>query len=55
MLYLEIDQHARQITISIRDESGDVVQARQVVSLLTVTSKTHRKRFRLLELARNRP
>ncbi len=30
MLYLGIDQHARQLTISLRDESGDVVQARQV-------------------------
>jgi transposase len=30
MLYLGIDQHARQITISVRDDSGDVVQARQV-------------------------
>ena len=30
MLYLGIDQHARQITISLRDESGDVVLARQV-------------------------
>jgi transposase len=30
MLYLAIDQHARQITISLRDESGDVVLARQV-------------------------
>jgi len=30
MLYLGIDQHARQITISLRDETGDVVQARQV-------------------------
>jgi hypothetical protein len=30
MLYLGIDQHARQITISLRDESGDVQQARQV-------------------------
>ena len=30
MLYLGIDQHARQITISLRDEKGDVVQARQV-------------------------
>ena len=25
MLYLEIDQHARQITISLRDDGGDVV------------------------------
>jgi hypothetical protein len=25
MLYLGIDQHARQITISLRDENGDVV------------------------------
>jgi transposase len=30
MLYLGIDQQARQITISLRDESGDVLQARQV-------------------------
>src|SRR5262249_39979852 len=30
MLYLGIDQHARQITISLRDESGDVPQAWQV-------------------------
>jgi transposase len=30
VLYLGIDQHARQITISLRDESGDVLQARQV-------------------------
>jgi transposase len=30
MLFLGIDQHARQITISLRDENGDVLQARQV-------------------------
>lgn len=30
MLYLGIDQHARQLTISLRDEKGDVVMARQV-------------------------
>jgi len=30
MLYLGIDQHARQITISLRDENCDVLQARQV-------------------------
>ena len=30
MLYLGIDQHARQITISLRDNNGDVVMARQV-------------------------
>ena len=30
MLCLGIDQHARQITISLRDEKGDVVMARQV-------------------------
>lgn len=28
--HLGIDQHARQITISLRDDSGDVLQARQV-------------------------
>lgn len=30
MFYLGIDQHARQLTISLRDEEGDVVLARQV-------------------------
>ena len=30
MLYLGIDQHARQLTISLRDEKGDVVLARRV-------------------------
>jgi transposase len=30
MLYLGIDQHARQITISLLNEDGDVIQARQV-------------------------
>ena len=30
MLYLGIDQHARQLTISLRNENGDVLQARQV-------------------------
>ena len=30
MLYLGIDQHARQITISFRDDHGDVLLARQV-------------------------
>jgi transposase len=30
MLYLGIDQHARQNHGSLRDENGDVLQARQV-------------------------
>jgi transposase len=30
MWYLGIDQHGRQITISLRDDHGDVLQARQV-------------------------
>src|SRR6476646_9200021 len=30
MLYLGIDQHARQLTISLRDAAGDVVQAQTV-------------------------
>ena len=30
MLYFGIDQHARQFTVSLRDENGDVVLARQV-------------------------
>jgi hypothetical protein len=33
MLYLGIDQHARQLTISLRDESGDVLKARRVSGL----------------------
>jgi transposase len=31
-LYIGIDQHARQITIALRDDSGDVLQARQVAT-----------------------
>jgi hypothetical protein len=34
MLYLGIDQHARQLTISLRDESGDVLQAMRPRMLL---------------------
>ena len=30
MLYLGIDRHARQITVSLRDENGDVLLARLV-------------------------
>jgi len=30
MFYLGIEQHARQLTISLRHEQGDVVQARKV-------------------------
>lgn len=30
MLYLDIDQHARQITVSLRNDAGDVLLARQV-------------------------
>ena len=30
MLYLGIDQHAKQLTVSLRNEVGDVVHARQV-------------------------
>ena len=30
MLYPGIDKHARQLTISLRNENGDLVQARQV-------------------------
>ena len=30
MLFLGIDQHARQLTISLRNEDGDVILARQV-------------------------
>jgi transposase len=30
MLYLGIDQHSRQLTISLRDDHGEVVEARQV-------------------------
>jgi hypothetical protein len=30
MLFLGIDQHARQLTVSLSDENGDVILARQV-------------------------
>ncbi len=34
MLFLGIDQHARQLTISLRDQQGDVLLARQVSTRL---------------------
>lgn len=30
MLYLAIDQHRKQLTLSLRNEAGDVVERRQV-------------------------
>ncbi len=30
MLFLGIDQHARQLTVSLRDQHGDVILARRV-------------------------
>ena len=30
MLYLSIDQHAKQLTVSLRDEDGNVLDRRQV-------------------------
>ena len=30
MLYLAIDQHRKQLTVNIRNESGDVIGKRQV-------------------------
>ena len=34
MLFLGIDQHARQLTVSLRDQHGDVLLARQVSTQL---------------------
>jgi hypothetical protein len=36
MLYLGIDQHARQITISLRDDNGDVRWVTQWRDLVTM-------------------
>ncbi len=33
MLFLGIDQHARQLTVSLRGQQGDVLLARQVTIL----------------------
>ena len=30
MLYVGIDQHGKQLTVSVRDESGNVILRRQV-------------------------
>ena len=30
MLYLAIDQHRKQLTVSLRNEAGDVIERRQV-------------------------
>ena len=45
MLLLGIDQHARQLTISLREENGDVIQARNVSTQLDDS------RYRLAALA----
>ena len=39
MVYLGIDQHARQITISLRDDQGDVLQALRFRSSVVALSK----------------
>jgi transposase len=49
MLYLGIDQHARQITISLRDESGEVLQERQV------STQPEKIRAFFQQLTRERP
>ena len=38
MLYLGIDQHPRQITVSLRNDHGDVVLARQVTAACAATA-----------------
>ena len=30
MFYVAVDQHSKQLTVSVRDESGDVLLRRQV-------------------------
>ncbi len=43
MMYLGIDQHARQLTISLRDERGDVIPAwRDVVNFKQTRSRSNR-------------
>src|SRR3954449_2579907 len=49
MMYLGIDQHARQLTVSLRDEAGDVVLARQV------STEPDRVRAFFDQLTRDRP
>jgi hypothetical protein len=36
MLYLGIDQHRKQLTVSVRNEAGDVVLRRQVSTELSI-------------------
>src|SRR5262249_33068690 len=48
MLYLGIDQHTRQLTISLRDEQGDVLQARQI------STQPEKVRAFFLQLTRER-
>ncbi len=38
MLYLAIDQHAKQITVCIRNEDGDTVLRRQLRSIASTHS-----------------
>ena len=35
MLFIGIDQHARQLTVSLRDQQGDVLLTRQISTRLT--------------------
>ena len=39
MLYLAIDQHAKQITVCVRNEDGDTVLRRQVSTRRSKRSK----------------
>jgi hypothetical protein len=43
MLYLGIDQHARQLTISLRGENGDILLARQVSTTVMPTGVEHER------------
>ena len=36
MLYVAVDQHAKQLTVSVRNEAGDVILRRQSCSSLTI-------------------
>jgi hypothetical protein len=55
MLFLGIDQHARQLTVSLRDRNGDVLLARQVSTqpdkILDAARQDPRRR-RLLQLGK---
>ena len=53
MLFFGIDQHARQLTVSLRDQQGDVLLARQVSTRPVRVLEFFERHFRFSRRAGN--